>query len=82
VSTKELARLHTLSDLYEARIHVDDVAALMGVTHRQVSRLMHDQASSPTSRIEKAERINGTFSRSNFSYDHGQDIYAARAAMS
>ena len=40
MSTKELERLHTLLDLAEGRILALDAAALMGVSRRQVSRLM------------------------------------------
>jgi transposase len=40
MSTKELDRLRTLSELLERRIGVTEAAALMGVSRRQVSRLV------------------------------------------
>lgn len=40
MSTKEIERLHTLLDVAEGRMGVVDAGALMGVSRRQVSRLM------------------------------------------
>jgi hypothetical protein len=40
MSSKELTRLHTLLDVAEDRIGLAEAADLMGVTRRQVSRLM------------------------------------------
>jgi len=38
--------------------------------------LVHDQGIEPRILvIDKSERIDGTFSRADFAYDHAQDLY-------
>jgi hypothetical protein len=65
MSTKEFGRLHTLISLAEGRIGVTEAAVLMGVTRRQVSRLMRkfraDGAAGLAS-VKRGRRSNRAFS--------------------
>jgi len=65
MSTRELARFHTLLDLTEGRISAVEAATLMSVSRRQVSRLMRafqaDGAVGLTSK-KRGRRSNRAFS--------------------
>jgi hypothetical protein len=65
MSTKEIERLHTLLDVADGRISGPDAAVLMGVSRRQVSRLlrrfMAEGAAGLTSQ-KRGRRSNRSFS--------------------
>ncbi len=66
----ERAREH--HDLWPARLAADTAYG----SAEMLDWLVHDQGIEPhIPVIDKAERIDGTFSRSDFAYDHAQDLY-------
>ncbi|MNV61777.1 hypothetical protein D3C71_1543010 [compost metagenome] len=71
----ERAREH--HDLWPARLTADTAYG----SAEMLDWLVHDQGIEPhIPVIDKAERIDGTFSRSDFAYDHAQTSTAARRA--
>jgi transposase len=67
-----IERVRDRHDLWPARLAADSAYG----SAEMLNWLVHDQGVEPhIPVIEKAERDDGTFSRSDFAYDHAQDIY-------
>lgn len=67
-----IERVRERHDLWPARLAADSAYG----SAEMLNWLVHDQGVEPhIPVIEKAEREDGTFSRSDFDYDHAQDIY-------
>lgn len=67
-----IERVREHHDLWPARLAADTAYG----SAEMLDWLVHDQGIEPhIPVIDKSERIDGTFSRTDFAYDHAQDLY-------